>query len=73
MSYVRPAMQHESEAWCLKESEMEILRKAVRSMVRAMRRVQLKNRKRYTDLMFMLGLSETEDQLAVNVGMVMCW
>ena len=25
MSYVRPAILYESEAWCLKESEMEIL------------------------------------------------
>ena len=36
-----------------------------RSMVRAMRGVQLKDRKRSTDLMFMLGLSETIDQLAM--------
>ena len=26
-SYVRPAIPHESEAWCLKESEMGILRR----------------------------------------------
>ena len=24
-SYARPAIQYESEAWCIKESEMEIL------------------------------------------------
>ena len=34
-------------------------------MVIAMCGVQLKNRKRSTDLLFMLGLSETVDQLAM--------
>ena len=36
-SYVRPAILHGSEAWCLKESEMGILRRAERSMLRLMR------------------------------------
>ena len=53
-SYVRPAMQYGSEAWCLKESEMEILLRTERFMVRAMCGVQLKDRKISTDLMFML-------------------
>ena len=44
-SYVRPAMLYVSEAWCLKESEMGILRRLKRSMERAMWRVQLKVRK----------------------------
>ena len=34
-------------------------------MVRTMCGVLLKDRKRYTDLMFMLGLNETMDQLAM--------
>ena len=34
-------------------------------MVRAMCGVQLKDRKRSTDLMFMLGLNETIDQLTM--------
>ena len=34
-------------------------------MVKAMCVEQLKDRKRYTDLMFMLGLRETMDQLAM--------
>ena len=34
-------------------------------MVRAMCREQLKDRKRSTDVLFMLGLSETIDQLAM--------
>ena len=35
-SYVRPSIQYGSEAWCLKEREMGILQRTVRSMVRAM-------------------------------------
>ena len=51
MSYVGPAILHGSEAWCLKESEMGIIRRTERSIVRAMCGVQLKDRKRSTDLM----------------------
>ena len=58
-SNVRPAILYGSEAWCLKESEMRILRRTERSMVRAMCGVQLKDRKRSMDLVFMLGLNET--------------
>ena len=58
-SYVRPTILYGSETWCLKEGEMGILRRTERSMVRAMCGVQLKDRNRSTDLMFMLGLSET--------------
>ena len=45
---------------------MGILRRTERLMVRAMCGVQLKDRKRKTDLMFMLGLKETIDQLAMS-------
>ena len=55
-SYVRPTMLYGSEAWCLKESEMGILQRAERSMVRSMCGVQLKDRKRSMDLVFTLGL-----------------
>ena len=65
ISYIRPAILHGSDALCLKESEVGILQRTERSMVRAMCGVQLKDRKRYTDLIFMLGLKETLDQLAV--------
>ena len=58
-------LRYGCEAWCLKESEMEILRRTERSMVRAMCGVQLKDRKRSTDLMFMLSLKETMDHLAM--------
>ena len=35
-SYVRSAMLHGCETWCLRENEMAILRRAERAMVRAM-------------------------------------
>ena len=56
-SYVRPAVLYGSEAWCLRESEMGILQRTKRSMVRAMCGVQLLDRKRSTNLMLMLGLN----------------
>ena len=64
-SYVRPAILHGSEAWCPKESEIGILRLTEGSVVRAMCGVHLKDRKTSMDLMFMLGLNETIDQLAM--------
>ena len=45
---------------------MGILRRTERSMAREMCGVQLKDIKRSTDLMFMLGLNETIDQLAMT-------
>ena len=47
------------------KSEMGILRRTERSVVRAMCGVQHKDGKRSTDLIFMLGMSETIDQLAM--------
>ena len=51
MRYVRSAILYGSEAWCLNEGEMGILRRTERSMVIAMCVVQLKDRKRYALLM----------------------
>ena len=64
-SYARSAMLHGSEAWCLKESGMGIFRRTERSMVRVMCVVQLTDRKRSTDFMFMLDLCEAIDQLVM--------
>ena len=50
---------------------MIILQRTERSMVRAMCGVQLKDRKRSTDLMFILQLNETIDQLAIANSV--CW
>ena len=65
MCYVLPAILYGAEAWCLKESEMVILRRTERSMVRAMCGVQLTDRKGSMDFMFMLGFKEAIDQLAM--------
>ena len=50
---------------------MGILRRTERSTVRALCEVQLKDSKSSTGLMFMLGLNETIDQLAVANSV--CW
>ena len=64
-SYVRPSILYAIEVWCLKECQMGILQRTERSTVRAMCGVQLKDKKRSANLMFILGFSETIDQLAV--------
>ena len=51
---------------------MEILQRTERSMVRAMCGLQLNDRKISTDLMFMLGLKETIDQLAMANSVRSC-
>ena len=58
--YVRPSKLYGSEAWCQKV-RLELYKEQI-SMVRAMCGKQLKDRNKSTDLMFMLGLSETIDQ-----------
>ena len=52
----------------MKESKMGIFQRTDRSMVTAMCGVLLKDRKRSTDLMFMLGLNEAIDQLAMTTS-----
>ena len=56
-SYIRPAILYGSEACYLNDSDMGILGRTERSMVRAMCGS--------TDLMFMLGLNDIMDQLAM--------
>ena len=68
-SYVRPAMLCGSEARCQEESEIGLLCRTKRSIVREMCGVQLKDRKRFEDLM--LGLNETMDQMAIASSV--CW
>ena len=70
-SYTSPAILYGGDAWCLKEGEMGILQRTEGSMVRAMCGEQFKDRKISTDLMVMLGLNETIDQLAIANGV--CW
>ena len=67
MSYIRSAILYGSEAWCLTESDIGILRKTEISMVRAMCGVKRKDRAK--DLM--LCLNETIDRLAIANSV--CW
>ena len=71
-SYVRPAIQYGSEAWCRKESDMGILQRTEGSTVRAMCGVQLTDRKRGKDLMLVLCLTETIGQLAMANSVFWC-
>ena len=62
-SCVRSAMLYGSEIWCLRESEMAVLRRTERAMVKAMCGAKLMKKKRTGDLMEMLGLKETVVQM----------
>ena len=64
-SCVRSAMLYGSETWCLKESEMAMLRRTERAMVRSTCGVILVGRKKkMEELLEMLGLKETLDKMA---------
>ena len=57
-----------SETWCLRENEMAILRRTEITMVRAMCGAKLMEKKRTEDLMELLGLKETDVQMAKANG-----
>ena len=61
---VRSAMLYESEAWCLREKEMTILRRTERAMIRAMCGVKLLDRRNSEKLMDMLSIKESLDRMA---------
>ena len=67
-SCVRSAMLYGSETWCLRESEMAILRRTERAMVRSLCGVKLVDRKNTEELMEMLGLKKTLDRMAKANG-----
>ena len=67
-SSVGSAMLYGSETWCLRESEMAILRRTERAMVRSMRGVKLVDRKNTEELMEMLSLKKTLDRMAKANG-----
>ena len=62
-SCVRSAMLYGSEAWCLRENEMAILRRTEKAMVRALCGAKLMEKKKTEDLMEMLGLKEIVVQM----------
>ena len=57
-----------SETLCLRQSEMVILRRTERAMVRSMCVVKLVDRKKIEELMEMLGLKETLDRMVKANG-----
>ena len=56
-SYVRSAMLYGSETWCLRENEMAILRRTEKSMMRAMCKVKMIEKRRSRELMSLLSLT----------------
>ena len=56
-------MLYGSETWRLKKNKVAILRRAERSMVRAMCDVKLVDKRNTVELMDMLGLKEAADKL----------
>ena len=56
-------MLYGSEKWCLRETEMAILR-TESAMVRSMCGVKVVDRKKMEELMEMLGLKKTLDRMA---------
>ena len=67
-SCVRSAMLHGSERWCLRQSEMTILRGTERTVVRSMCGINLVDRKNIEELMEMLGWKKTLDKMAKANG-----
>ena len=62
-SCVRPAMLYGSETWYLREAEIAILRRTERSMVRTMCGVKLVDRNNISEMMNMLKIKTTANQL----------
>ena len=66
-SYIRLAMLCGGETWCLRKTEVDILRRAERSIVRAVCSVKLLDKRNTEELMDMLGLKQglkkAEDKL----------
>ena len=63
-SCVRSIMLYGSEAWCLREKEMAILRRTERALIRAMCGVKLLDRRNSDNLMDMSGIKESFDRMA---------
>ena len=62
--FIVPCMLYGSEAWCLREKEMAILRRTERAMIRAMCVVKLLDRRNSEELLVMFGIKESLDRTA---------
>ena len=67
-SYVGSAMLNGSKTWCLRKNKVAILRRAERSMVKAMCSVKLVDKRNTAEMMNMLRLNEAADNLARTNG-----
>ena len=65
---VRSPVLYGSETWCLRDSQMAILRRTERAMVRLLCGVKLVDGKNMEELMEMLSLKETLDRMAKANG-----
>ena len=63
-SCVRSAMLYGSEAWCVREKEMAILRRTERAKIRAMCGVKLLDQRNSEELMDLLGIKDSLDRMA---------
>ena len=57
-------MLYESEAWCLREKDMAILRRTERAMIRTMCGVKLLDQRNSEELIDMLSIKESLDRMA---------
>ena len=71
-SCVRSAMLYGSEAWCLREKKIAILRRTERAMIRAMCGVKLFDQRNSEELMDMLGIKESLDRMVKASSMRWC-
>ena len=67
-SYVRSAMLYGSETWCLRESEMAVLRRTEKAMMRSMCGVKLVDRKNTEELMETMSLKKMLNRMAKANG-----
>ena len=63
-------MLYGSEAWCLREKDMAILRRTETAMIQAMCGVKLFDQRNSEELMDMLGVKESLDRTAKARSMV---
>ena len=67
-SCVRSAILYGSEKWCLRENEIAILRRTEKTMMRAIYGVKMIEKRRSQELISLLDLKDTLDELARASG-----
>ena len=62
--FVRSVLLYGSEAWCLREKEMAIMRRTETEMIRALCGVNLLDQRSSEELIDMLGIKKSLDRMA---------